>query len=214
MGSNRVILLVDPDPSRRAAIADRLKGSTFHIEPFEGSGELISRWPKGNILLVWDEANAIKELQDLVINSGRDVWIIGYAAQVDTTRVVNSILYGALDYLIWPFNDADLQSSINRTKKADGIFGRARRRQAEARMRVQALTPRERDVLQLVGFGLSAREIGESMGISSRTVEVHRQNIAKKIGGSGTWDMIRLAVDVGLIETVDTQGKEHNSISV
>lgn len=193
------LLLVDGDLRRRAAISHCLSGSGLHVEPFENAGELYSRWPGDGLLLVHDDGDAVADLIAHMSRTGDWLPIIAFAEQPATSRIVEAVLQGAVDYLVWPFDDAQLIESMAVAEDRARSVAGAKLREAVARSRVERLTRREREVLAGVAGGLSNRLIGEKLSISPRTVEIHRANMLNKMGASHTSEAIRIAIEASLV---------------
>jgi len=193
------LLLVDGDLRRRASISHCLSSSGLHVEPFEDVRELYSRWPNDGLLLVHDTGTAIANLIEHMSQTGDWLPIIAFAEQPATHRIVEAVLQGAVDYLVWPFDDAELVTSMEvAEQRAQSVAG-AKLREAVARSRVERLTRREREVLAGVAGGLSNRLIGEKLAISPRTVEIHRANMLNKMGANHTSEAIRIAIEASLV---------------
>ncbi|MFC3175342.1 response regulator transcription factor [Novosphingobium bradum] len=193
------LLLVDGDLRRRAAISHCLSGSGLHVEPFEDVRELYSRWPSDGVLLVHDSDSAIADLITHMSQTGDWLPIIAFAEAPATSRIVEAVLQGAVDYLVWPFEDAQvIESMAVAEERARSVAG-AKLREAVARSRVERLTRREREVLAGVAGGLSNRLIGEKLAISPRTVEIHRANMLNKMGANHTSEAIRIAIEASLV---------------
>jgi RNA polymerase sigma factor (sigma-70 family) len=100
----------------------------------------------------------------------------------------------AIDFLEKPFDDAKLIAAI------DEALGRARadyserQRRSRSRDMLDELTPREREVMQLVVLGRHNREIGPALGISVRTVEVHKARLMSKLGVDNVADLVRISM--------------------
>lgn len=192
--------LVDGDSRRRATISHRLAGSALHIEPFENAGELIARSPHEGVLLVDDAAGDIPRLIDHMVNSGKWLPIIAFAEASSPRRVVEAVLCGAVDYVIWPFDADALFESVELAQARAAAMAGSKLREAVARSRIERLTQRERQVLTGVANGLSNRMIGDKLSISPRTVEIHRSNMLNKMGANRTSDAIRIAIEAALIQ--------------
>jgi FixJ family two-component response regulator len=199
MYTGHSVVLVDSNFRRRAAISHCLAGTSIHIEPFESVEEMRRRWPHGTILLIGDEDDAIHDLFAAMTDSGRWLPIVAYAPEPSIPRVVRAILAGALDYLDWPFGEAEVRAAISLAEISGTGIGSAKLREAVARSRMQKLTRREREVLAGVADGLSNRRIGERLEISPRTVEIHRANMLNKMGASHTSEAIRIAIEAALV---------------
>ena len=193
------LLLVDGDFRRRAAISHCLSGSGLHVEPFEDSAELFSRWPRDGLLLVHDSANVITVLLEHMGRTGDWLPIIAFAEHPTTRRIVEAVLQGAVDYLVWPFDEHELADSMKVAEDRSLSVAGSKLREAVARSRVERLTRREREVLAGVAEGLSNRMIGEKLAISPRTVEIHRANMLNKMGANHTSEAIRIAIEAALV---------------
>lgn len=122
------------------------------------------------------------------------VFVSGLSCRDDIRR---GMAEGADDYLSKPFTAGELVAAVNgrlnRHKKRHGQTSRALFRQ-EDRDLLQKTTPREREILQLVGKGLSSKIIADRLGISQKTVEVHRANLMKKLAVANAVGLARWAV--------------------
>jgi two-component system, LuxR family, response regulator FixJ len=199
MDTERSIILVDSDFRRRAAISHCLAGSPIHVEPFESINEMVLRWPRGAVALVADDGDVIQELFAVMVETGQWLPVVAFAPEPAIPRVVRAILAGALDYLDWPFGEAEIRSAIEVADSNGAGLGTVKLREAMARSRVQRLTKREREVLSGVADGLSNRLIGERLEISPRTVEIQRANMLNKMGANHTSEAIRIAIEAALV---------------
>lgn len=193
------LVLVDSDFRRRAAISHLLVGTGVHVEPFEDLDELVSRWPRDGVIFVHDEGDIIRRVVERMTEVGNWLPVIAFAEAPSTTQVVQAVLAGAIDYLSWPFDTAEVKQALTMAQQAGGSMGSARLREAMARSRIQKLTKREREVLAGVADGLSNRMIGERLAISPRTVEIHRANMLNKMGANHTSEAIRIAIEAALV---------------
>ena len=199
MNRRRNLLLVDGDFRRRAAISHCLSGTGIHVEPFEDTAELFSRWPRDGLLLVHDSGTAITSLLGHMGRTGDWLPIIAFAEQPTTRRIVEAVLQGAVDYLVWPFDETELDETMKVAEERAVSVSGSKLREAVARSRVERLTRREREVLAGVAGGLSNRLIGEKLNISPRTVEIHRANMLNKMGANHTSEAIRIAIEASLV---------------
>jgi FixJ family two-component response regulator len=100
----------------------------------------------------------------------------------------------AVDFIEKPFDEADLRAAIDRGLEKE--LGRVRRAAAESEetLNLAKLTRREREVLDLAGKGLHAKEIARALGISPRTVEVHKASLMDKLGARNVAELVRFAL--------------------
>jgi len=193
------LILIDADFRRRAAVSHCLAGTGIHVEPFEDLAELGARWPSDGVILAHDEGNQIRDTIERMTELGQWLPLIAYAEEPGTTKVVQAVLAGAVDYLEWPFGEAQVHQALAVAQESRGAMGSAKLREAMARSRVRRLTNREREVLAGVADGLSNRLIGERLAISPRTVEIHRANMLNKMGANHTSEAIRIAIEASLV---------------
>ncbi|MGA8469919.1 MAG: response regulator [Pseudolabrys sp.] len=114
----------------------------------------------------------------------------------DVSSAVEAVKSGALDYLVKPL---DARSIVTRVRSAVTVFGRhdgstAGKIGLSIDFPGQSLTPREREVLTLIAEGASNKEVGRRLGISPRTVEVHRAHIMEKICARNAADLVRIVL--------------------
>lgn len=193
------IFLIDKNIRRRASVSHSLSNENFHVEPFENVQELANRWPKAGILLAYDDLESVRLLVDYMTRASHWIPLIAYHEQPDTSRIVEAVLEGATNYLVWPFDAQQASDSISTAKATHDALGPYRLREANARGRIQRLTPREKEVLYGVASGLSNRLIAERLSISPRTVEIHRANMLNKLGARHTSEAIRVAIESALV---------------
>lgn len=198
MTGGQNIILVDSDVRRRARISHYLSGRGVHVEPFETVAELDGHWPRRGLILVHDEDGTIPSLTERLVRSGNWLPVVAFGENPTAKRIVEAILNGAIDYLVWPFDDAELGLTLATAQDRAESVGNTRLREAMARNRIERLTRREREVLSGVAAGHSNRAIAEQLAISPRTVEIHRANMLHKIGASHTSEAIRIAIEASL----------------
>lgn len=108
------------------------------------------------------------------------------------------MIAGALDYLEWPCAPDEFAGAMSQLISEGEQRARLERRKLEAIDKVRLLTPREREVLRELVAGGSNKQIGKRLGISSRTVEIHRSNLMSRLNASSTADAVRLGLYAGL----------------
>jgi two-component system response regulator FixJ len=133
------------------------------------------------------------EVQKALRDKGVTLPVIIMTGHGDVSLAVQAMKAGAVDFIEKPFEKAVLLSAIEhgveRLRKSAAEFDRA----DEAAVRLQALTPREREVLDGLAKGLPNKTIAYDLGISPRTVEIHRANVMSKLGVRSLSEALRLA---------------------
>jgi two-component system response regulator FixJ len=193
----RLVHLVDDDDAIRRSVGFMLKTSGFHVRAYESGVELLKAAPdleSGCILLDirmpgMDGLEAQRALRD----KGVTLPVIIMTGHGDVSLAVQAMKAGAVDFIEKPFEKAVLLSAIEhgveRLKKSAADLDRAE----EAAVRLQALTPREREVLGGLAKGLPNKTIAYDLGISPRTVEIHRANVMSKLGVRSLSEALRIA---------------------
>jgi FixJ family two-component response regulator len=117
------------------------------------------------------------------------------ADKPDLDAAVEAMKSGANDVIGKPINSDRLTGTVQKALRADVHLGAMRngRRPVEIRGFKQ-LTPREREVLELISNGQSNKEAGRELGISPRTIEVHRARVMEKLGARNTADLMRIVL--------------------
>lgn len=115
--------------------------------------------------------------------------VTGYG---DITHAIKAIKFGAMDYLQKPLDLNILYTKIMECLTVTQAVRGQRLKDSKMRINLESLTFRERQILSLVAMGLSNKEIGLSLDISYRTVEVHRSHIMEKLEADSVVDLVRI----------------------
>ena len=134
------------------------------------------------------------ELQAELRARGSRLPLVIITAHGDVSSARTAFQSEAVDFLEKPFDEADLRTAIEKGLQKES--GRIRRTVAEndEALRLAKLTRREREVLNLVGKGLHAKEIARNLAISPRTVEVHKASLMAKLGARNVAGLVRYAL--------------------
>jgi len=197
-GSTHEIIIVDDDPAVRDALSVVFSLEGYHVTSFGDGQSLLTaaraRTPSCIILDVqMPGRSGLDILRELNAQDyAAPIFII--SGQGDIPMAVSAIKAGAHDFFEKPF---DGDAVIERVREAVA----ARRKRAEDRGSsrlsyrfpgADLLTPREREVLEQIAHGASNKEAGRSLGISPRTIEVHRARIMEKLEARNTADLARI----------------------
>jgi FixJ family two-component response regulator len=198
-----MVFVVDDDPSVRKSLA-RLIGSAGHtVEAFASAREFLARerYP-GPCCLVLDvrmPGLTGLDLQEALANAGRQMPIVFVTGHGDVPMSVKAMKGGAVDFLTKPVDEKDLLAAIERCVARDVRNRGAEARITEIQERVQILTPRETEVFVLVVTGMLNKQIAFELGISEKTVKVHRARVMEKMRAGSVAELVRLADRVGVI---------------
>jgi len=202
MSDKRLVYIIDDEDAVRRAASFMLKTSGFGVETWSSGVAFmkeVRNLAEGCILLDvrMPDMDGL-EVQQALIDKGVAMPVIILTGHGDVTIAVRAMKAGAVDFLEKPFEKAVLLASIEtafgRLSAAEDIMVRAN----EAQTLLGVLTPRERDVLEGLAQGLPNKTIAYDLGISPRTVEVHRANLMSKLDVRSLSDALRIAFAAGL----------------
>jgi len=202
MSDRRMIHIVDDEDAIRRSASFMLKTSGFDVRTWPSGvaflKEVRSAEP-GCILLDvrMPEMDGL-EVQQALTDAGISMPVIVLTGHGDIGTAVRAMKAGAVDFLEKPFEKAKLLEAIDAGfARLDDKAGRAERAHGAATV-IASLTDRERDVLEGLAQGLPNKTIAFDLGISPRTVEVHRANLMTKLGVRSLSDALRLAFAAGM----------------
>jgi two-component system response regulator FixJ len=137
------------------------------------------------------------ELQEALRSRGAELPVIVITGHGDVAMAVRAMKAGASDFIEKPFNDQVMIDAVHRALARSAEEGGARP-QAAARSvletRIAQLTPREKEVMLLVAEGRPNKVVATRLGLSTRTVEVHRAKLMEKMGARSLADLVRMAI--------------------
>jgi len=202
--SERLVYLVDDDEAIRRSAGFMLKTSGYQVKAFASGVELLREAKEllpGCILLDvrMPEMDGL-QVQQALHDRGVGFPVIVMTGHGDVGVAVQAMKAGAVDFIEKPFEKAVLLSAIDEGFSRIEQAGRSRARAEEAQVRLQALTPRERDVLEGLVRGHPNKTIAYDLDISPRTVEIHRANLMTKLGVASLSEALRIAFAAGLDE--------------
>lgn len=191
MHINRNIFLVDDDAAICHALSVFLAASGYRVRTYHSAETYLDEVEctmDGIILLDIRMAEMSGlELQTELTKRGVSLPIVFITGHGDVRMSVNAIKNGATDFLEKPFSNENLLNSIGEAfSHADDSNMRCQLMKRHA-----TLSEREREVMQHVVAGMSNKDIAELLGLSRRTIEVHRHNLMKKMGAESLVDLVR-----------------------
>lgn len=200
--SQRLIHIVDDEDSVRRSAGFMLKTSGFLVQPWSSGVEFLKdvrNVEPGCILLDvrMPEMDGL-EVQKTLHERGVTMPVIILTGHGDIGIAVRAMKAGAVDFIEKPFEKEVLLNAIAAAFERLDATGEAGARAEEAAVVLGALSPREREVLEGLAQGLPNKTIAYDLGISARTVEVHRANVMSKLGARSLSDALRIAFAAGL----------------
>ncbi|MGH9428649.1 MAG: response regulator transcription factor [Terriglobia bacterium] len=200
------VFLVDDDASVRKALSRLIRSAGYMVESFASAQEFLNAQPYADdpACLILDVRmpglNGLdlqRELQDAQV-SLPIIFITGHG---DIPMSVKAMKAGAVDFLSKPVKDKDLLQAI---EQALARAARDRSRLAESQdiqRRLETLTPREREVMELVVTGMLNKQVAHQLGTVEKTIKVHRARVMEKMEANSLAELVRVAERVGLGRT-------------
>jgi len=199
-----LVFVVDDDQSVREALSSLLRSAGLPVETFSSPQEFLERArpdvPSCLILDVMLPGLSGLDLPDMLARAGREIPIVFITGQGTIPMSVRAMKAGAVEFLTKPFQDQELLSAVGHALDLDRGRRARRAELAELTMRVNQLTPREREVMALVAAGRMNKQIAAQLGTVEQTIKVHRARVMKKLGLDSVADLVRLAERLALLQ--------------
>lgn len=202
MADRKLVHIIDDEDAIRRSAGYMLKTSGYAVETWPSGAAFLKdarHATQGCVLLDirMPDVDGL-EVQRLLGERGVAMPVVIMTGHGDIGIAVRAMKAGAVDFLEKPFEKAALLGAIEAAFARLDAAGDAAARAAEAELILGALTPRERDVLDGLARGLPNKTIAYDLGISPRTVEVHRANLMAKLDVRSLSDALRIAFAAGL----------------
>jgi FixJ family two-component response regulator len=205
--------IVDDDASFRTAIERRLRKAGYEVETYASAQHLLDRLPSESIsscILLdvqipgLDGPAVQKRLNEL----GSTLPIIFLTGYPDIPTTVLAIKAGADDFLTKPVTSEDLLRAIERAFARHQTARDLQKVLDVARTRIKTLTPRQRQVFELIVRGKTNKQVARELGGAERTIKAHRHKVMEKMKVRSLAELVSLAERVGVLDSVDTSSQK------
>ena len=190
------VFIVDDDAAIRFAMQALMDSVNLNHEIFASGDEFLEKMteqrPGCLVLDIRMPGLGGLELQDELLQRGSTLPIIFITGHGDVPMAVEAMQKGAVDFIQKPFRDQELLDRIGEGLKTDQERRSEREEKAEVRERIGKLTNREQQVLDLVVTGKPNKVIAYELGVSQRTVEIHRARVMEKMQAKSLADLVRM----------------------
>ena len=190
------VLIVDDDESVRDALSFLMTSMGLSAKTYDSAKAFLTEydpdWPGCIVLDVRMPGMSGLALQQTLIEQKALHPVIFITGHGDIPMAVEAVKNGAMDFLTKPFRDQDLLDSINTALELDAERRSEQKRSDSVLHRIESLTQREREVLDLVVTGKANKVIATELCLSPRTVEVHRAHMMDKMQAATLADLVKL----------------------
>jgi FixJ family two-component response regulator len=197
-----IVFIVDDDESVRKALSRLIKSVDLKVETFSSANDFLKRdsydGPACLVLDIRMPGLSGLDLQAELAKAERTLSIVFITGHGNITMSVQAIKAGAVDFLEKPFEEQDLLDAVHLAIQKDRAAKEKLAELREIQERVESLTPREHEVFALVVTGMLNKQIAFEMGISEKTIKVHRARVMQKMQAESLADLVRLAEKVGI----------------
>jgi len=197
------IFVVDDDLAVRDALKLLLRSVGQSVETYGAGQEFLEAYSEDRpgclVLDIRMPGMSGLELQQKLNEKHSILPIIFITGHGDVPMAVEAMQAGAVDFIQKPFRDQDLIDRINQALEKDTSNRAALGERNDIRRRLETLTPREREVLDLVVHGKANKVIAGDLKLSQRTVEIHRARVMEKMQASSLAHLVRMVLEVGQV---------------
>ena len=191
------IYIVDDDASVRRALKRLFRAAGFESKVFASAADFLARGrhdaPGCLVLDVQMPGIDGLDLQHELAERGIDIPIVFITGHGNVPMSVRAMKGGAVDFLEKPFDGETLLAAVEQALTRDREARQRRAEGAAVRERLASLTPREREVMALVVAGRLNKQIAFELGISEKTVKIHRGRVMAKMQADSLADLVRMA---------------------
>jgi two-component system response regulator FixJ len=200
MSGTVTVHVVDDDPGMRDSLSVLLQASGFAVRVYD-SAEIFLAGAASVVGCVLTDVRMPRidglELQRRLSEQRLPLAVVVMTGQGDIALAVNAMRAGAVDFLEKPFEEQALLEAVGRALDQSQRLREAGETASRAAARLASLTPREREVLDLLVAGLPNKAVANKLGSSPRTVEVHRARVLEKLQARGLPDLVRIVLAAG-----------------
>ncbi len=201
MDENGTVFLIDDDPGIRDSLSLLLSLKGVRTQPFANAESFIETyrpdWPGCVLTDLRMPGMTGLELQVVLRERQVEVPVVVLTAHGNVATARAALKNGAFDFLEKPIDDVMLIGVLRNALRADRERRAAVSSRSRADARLERLTAREREILALIAAGHQNREIATQLGISPRTVEVHKARIMEKLECDSLAELIRMNLAAG-----------------
>ncbi|MCG6871517.1 MAG: sigma-70 family RNA polymerase sigma factor [Gammaproteobacteria bacterium] len=192
------VYIVDDDEAVRTSLSWLVDSAGLPALTFASATEFLDAWDGAShgclVLDVRMPGMSGLELQQRLHEAGSHLPVVIVTGHADVPMAIRALKAGVRDFIEKPYDDEELLERIHDAMAHAAADQEAQARQQDLSRRFETLTAREREVLDCVVAGLSNKQIADQLGLSIKTVEVHRSRVMNKMAAHSLAELVRLAM--------------------
>uniref|UniRef100_UPI0025D65A2B response regulator FixJ n=1 Tax=Thiohalocapsa sp. TaxID=2497641 RepID=UPI0025D65A2B len=198
MSREETVFVVDDDQAMRSSLQWLIESMGMRVETYDSAQAFLDAFYPGRagclLLDVRMPGMSGLELQAYLAKREHRIPVIIITGHGDVSMAVKAMKNGAVDFIEKPFDDEALIVSIRNALQHDEKQRALRAQRADIAARMAELTPREHEVMTMVTDGRSNKEIATALGVSAKTVEVHRARVMDKMRADSLAELVRMVM--------------------
>ena len=199
--TDTTVFVIDDDEAVRGALALLLRSVGLQAMSFAAADAFLAafepEWSGCIVLDIRMPGMSGLELHETLLKRGCLLPVIFITGHGDVPMAVRAMKTGAFDFIEKPFNDQDLLDRIHRALSFEADQRGRNQLRGEVQERLQSLTPREKEIMDRIVDGQANKVIAMDLGLSERTVELHRAHVMNKMQAASVAELVRLALAAG-----------------
>ena len=192
------VFIVDDDEAVRGALRLLMKSVGHEAKTFDSGDEFLASCSSGVsgclILDIRMPGMSGLELQEKLQQQGVNIPIIFITGHGDVPMAVQAMKHGAMEFLQKPFREQDLVDLVNQALEKNENSHKLALQRTEIEPRIAKLTPRERQIMDMIVQGKASKVIAIDLGVSQRTVDTHRTRIMRKMQARSLAELVQMVV--------------------
>lgn len=197
---NATIHIIDDDPNMLSFLSDLVKTVNYKSKTYNSANDFLNSYKEDGLgCLILDlrlPGISGLELHQQLAGVNIDLPVIMISGYGDISTAVKAMKAGVLDFLEKPFKNQELLDLVHNAVNQHKTDRARHKTQNETLERINSLTKREKEVMELVITGTLNKDIAKQLEISIKTVEVHRANVMDKMNASSVADLVRMSIEV------------------
>jgi FixJ family two-component response regulator len=197
-----IVLVIDDDPLTLDSLATLFRSIGLRVEALPSATELLERQlpavPSCLVLDIRLPRLSGFDLQAELSRAGIKIPIIFITGYGDIPMSVKAMKAGAVDFLTKPFREQEILDAVSAALDRDRKRRSEEKSRLDAEARFASLTPRERQIMELVSGGLMNKQVAGRIGISEKTVKIHRGSLMRKMRTKSLAELVRMAESLGI----------------